>query len=463
MYTFIFYGIIIAIFISLFFNIDFQKLKTVNFSDKQEEQITQIKRVEKAETYSYTDRIKRWDFYLNEWFLKLASWEYSNAILEEENWEAYLKLAKTQITLWEFEKAESNLLTAIWLEQSEEMIETLIRLKIKQSNFKTAFDLIGKLEIWSENARYLKLILWLLNRDYETSLIELNEFLSESQDSNVKAKLMWIKDAFSEFESYKDWKNEHLELLIAKALSRAFEFEMSTKLTLQIVEAKWNYRDAWIILWYNYLRIWNIKKALANLQKAYELDSTKPETLFYLWLVYEDMWKKQFASDFYKKALAWSYEPRSHIIQKLAELSSENWDHQLAIQMYREMLSLNSSDIKNFYYPIEILINKIKDYGLALRFGQWAERRHPDNAFAYSLIWWTYIVNDDLKKAKESIQKSISMDSDIANNYLYAWIISERLWDIKTALRQYSIAYKKDLNWKIWREAVQRYNKILNN
>ena len=161
--------------------------------------------------------------------------------------------------------------------------------------------------------------------------------------------------------------------------------------------------------------------------------------------------------------MAWDYEPRSHIIQKLAELSSENWDDQLAIQMYREMLSLNSSDIQNFYYPIEILINKLQDYGLALRFWQWAVRRHPDNAFAHSLLWWTLLVNGKIEEAKKSLQVSIKKDNDIANNYLYAWMLSEKIWDINTALIQYSIAYKKDLNWKVWREAVKRYNSILNN
>ena len=463
MYTFIFYGIIIAIFLSLFFDIDLQKIRNFDFSENKVEEITQIKKIKKIEKYSYTDRIKRWDFYLQEWFLKLASWEYSNAIIEDNKPEAYLKLAKTQITLLEFEKAESNLLTAIWLEQSEEMIEVLIRLKIKQSNFKSAFDLINKLEIWSDNAQYLQLILWLLNRNFESSFDQLNALIAKTKNQNMKAKLLWIKDAFNEFNSYKDWKIEHLELLIAKALSRAYEFEISTKLTKQIVETKWNYRDAWIILWYNYLRIWDSQQSLKNLLRAYELDSTKPETLFYMWLVYEDIWKKRLASEYYKKALAWDYEPRSHIIQKLAELSSENWDDQLAIQMYREMLSLNSSDIQNFYYPIEILINKLQDYGLALRFWQWAVRRHPDNAFAHSLLWWTLLVNGKIEEAKKSLQVSIKKDNDIANNYLYAWMLSEKIWDINTALIQYSIAYKKDLNWKVWREAVKRYNSILNN
>jgi len=59
MYTFIFYGIIIAIFLSLFFDIDLQKIRNFDFSENKVEEITQIKKIKKIEKYSYTDRIKR--------------------------------------------------------------------------------------------------------------------------------------------------------------------------------------------------------------------------------------------------------------------------------------------------------------------------------------------------------------------------------------------------------------------
>ena len=463
MYTFIFYVIVVSIIVSLFFKYNSDFLKPANLA-KINKQIEKIEIVTKKTTvYSYDERINRWDYYLGEWFLDLASTEYSNALLEKVDPIAYKKLANTQILLWSFTKAETNLLSAIEIMSSDDLILDLIKLKVKLWDFNSATELIQKIEIPSYEKNYLIYILWLLWKDFETSRSDVEYLIWIMEDEYILNKLIIIQNAFFEFDSYRDWKPEHLELLIAKALSNIEEYEISLKLIRDVLEMKPAYRDAWIMLWYNNLRIWNDEIALMNFQKAYDLDSTKAETLFYLWLVNENLWKKVLASDYFKRSLDNEYEPRSHIIQHLAELSAENWDDELSVEMYREMLSLNSDDIRNFYYPINILINRLKDYETALKFAQWAERRHSDKAFTYSLLWWAYLVNDDVENSKLNIQKSIQMDSSIPNNYLYAWMLSEKIWDNIAALRQYSIAYRKDINWKIWRESVESYNELLKN
>jgi hypothetical protein len=50
------------------------------------------------------------------------------------------------------------------------------------------------------------------------------------------------------------------------------------------------------------------------------------------------------------------------------------------------MLSVNSEKIEYFLLPFEIAIEKQKDYKLALKIAEWANRRHSENALAKSIL-----------------------------------------------------------------------------
>jgi len=125
------------------------------------------------------------------------------------------------------------------------------------------------------------------------------------------------------------------------------------------------------------------------------------------------------------------------------------------------MLSENSEKIEYFLLPFDIAVEQQKDYKLALKIAQWAERRHPENALSNSILWYWYFLNWDLENAKKYLIKSWKLDKNLARNYLYAWEISVKEWQIANALKQFELAYKKDPNGKIWEMAIRFYNELI--
>lgn len=469
MYSLIFYGIVISIIFSLYVRINPNYLDWIkNFSLKSKTVLVEPELNEKIDTppekeYSAQERLQRWDKYYQEGFLELAINEYNSSLLSDRKAETYQKIAQIHLEMGALDDAEKNLLLAVSIENNTDYILDLVRVKIKQFKFKSAYDLLWRIKENSDKKRYLVFILELLNADFDASKNKLISTLPLISDLNIKTKLVVIKEAFDEYAVYKDSVKIHLQLLIAKALTRWFEFEISEKIIKDIFEVRGDYRDAWIISWYNNLRLWRLQFALDNLQKAYELDPTKAETQFYLWLVYDDMWKVYETKDYYEKALVNNYKPKSQVVQRLAQLAQKTWDYKLAVDSYKEMLTLNDKTVENFQLPIDILINHLHDYELANNFASWAVKVHPNEAFAYALQWYTLYYLWKLDEAKSIIVKSIWMDPKIPNNYYYAGLISKQEWNSQLALKQFEMAYKNDVHWDVWRKAIKEYNELLKN
>ena len=222
-----------------------------------------------------------------------------------------------------------------------------------------------------------------------------------------------------------------------------------------------DYRDARIVFAYNKIREWEPKKWLNVLIWAENIDPTKPEIQFYKAFAYEDLWDSIKAKHNFLTALKNWYEPKSQIYQKLAEIYYKEWDFKQSIDFYKKMLSENSSDVNYFLIPFEIAIDKQKNFKLALKIAQWANRRHPNNAISNSIVWYWYFLNWDDENAKIYLKKSFKLDKNLARNYLYAWEISMKEWNISIALKQFELAYKKDPNGKIWEKAIRFYNKLI--
>jgi len=470
MYIFIFYGLILSIVISLFFKFNPSVLETLkdNFEKEQKEEIVYIEEIEEIEKpihYNYKERIERWNFYLNQNFLELAATEYSAALLEEKTIEAYKRLYQTQKTLWDYDKAEKNLLSAFKMKKDDSLTLDLVKIKIHKDEFKSAQDLLKTIKTNSLEKDYINFILSILKLDknkIEKDIVVLLNKAKSKGDKNIEMKLMVVKTALDEFSTYKDWKDEHLFLLIAKALSNGYQFEISSQVSKLIIQKRPDYRDWWILMGYNKMRVWDIESALNSMKKAYELDPTNSDTQFYLAVIYEDLWKKELSQKFYENALKNWYKPKSQIYQKLAQVYYENENYKSSVEMYKNMLSKNSKNVDYFILPFDISVSKLKDYKLWFKIAEWAVRRHPKEAISYSILWYWYLLNWDLVKAKENIQNSLKIDPELARSYLYAWMVSEKKWDTFTAMKQYEMAQKKDKKWKVGLEAIKKYNNLIN-
>lgn len=469
MYIFVFYSLLTAIVVSLFFKFNTWIIDDLTAKFKKEPIIEEVIKVEETivevpKHYWYTERIERWDFYLKQNFLELAITEYDAALLEEKWFVAYERLYKAQTKLWQYKKAEKNLLSAYSLKKNDKIMIDLVKIKIHKNEFKSAYDLLKTIKTQNVEKDYINFtlnILKLNKKNIKSDIIPLLQKAKISWNINVEAKLKAIQSAIDEFWTYQDWKDEHLFLLIWKALSNGYQFEISNQIIKTILTRRPDYRDWWMLLWYNQLRMWKNKMALESMIKAYEVDPTSPDIQFYLAITHEALWDKKNTQIFYEDALKNWYEPKSQLYQKLAEVYAENKEYKNSVEMYKKMLSKNSKNINYFLLPFDMSIDNLNDYQLWLKIAKWAKISHPKNAISYSILWYAHFLNWNTEEAKKNIQKSIQIDQNLARSYLYAWMISEKNWDTFSAIKQYELAQKKDLKWKIWLLAIKKYNNLI--
>ena len=513
MYTKIFYFLLLAIIFSLFtkFNPNFfSQLEknfyelTKNFSTEKKnisdekkilEEWKKIKIAEKSLDKDFLEKYKifeeRWDFYASQNFIELAINEYNKSILEIEKWENYAnknvknlqklwkilndflnakkrileKLYKNQNLIWDYKKAEKNILNLVAIFPDEKFLFELIRNKMNQKDLEKAQLILNRIKNKNYKYYYFDFIFNLNpNEDVETlekKFDNVKNLVEKSWDTNYILKVLAINNALEEYKTYRDSPKIHLYTLIAKALTNSFEFEISNKILWEVLKIREDYRDARIIFAYNKIREWEPKKWLNILIWAENIDPTKPDIQFYKAFAYQDLWDLVKAKHNFLIALKNWFEPKSQIYQKLAEISFKEKKYWDAIDFYKKMLGENSEKIEYFLLPFEISVENQKDFKLALKIAQWAQRRHSESALANSIVWYWYFLNWDIENAKNALKKAFELDPNLARNYLYAWEISMKEWNTAIALKQFEIAYKKNPNWKIWKKAIRFYNKLI--
>jgi len=487
MYIFVFYTLLISIFFSLFvkFNPDFLEKFSENFLNDEKNISNEEKNFSEElknskEIFSFEDFENRWDFYSEQNFIELAINEYNRSILEikkieeenndlqkfsEEKKRVFEKLYKNQNLIWDFKKAEKNILNLVSISSNEDFLFDLIRNKINQKELEKAQLILNRVKNKNYKFYYFDFI---LNLDVKEDIKVLEKKFKILKNStlknwnpNYKSKITVLDNSIEEYKTYRDSQRIHLYTLIWKALTNSFEFEVSNKILWEVLREREDYRDARIVFAYNKIRQWETEKWLNILIWAENIDPTKSEIQFYKAIAYEDLTDFTKSKHNFLTALKNWYEPKSQIYQKLAEIYFKEWDFKESIEFYKKMLSVNSENIDYFLLPFDIATEKQKDVKLALKIAQWADRRHSSNALAKSILWYWYFLNWDLEKAKEELKKSFELDKNLSRNYLYAWEISVKEWNTSSALKQFELAYKKDPNWKVWEKAIKFYNELL--
>jgi tetratricopeptide (TPR) repeat protein len=236
---------------------------------------------------------------------------------------------------------------------------------------------------------------------------------------------------------------------------------MSKNLLWDILKEKRDYRDAWIILGYSYLKLEAFNEAIDALEEAKRQDPEKPETLFYLGLAYAGNGQLSEAIDILELALSNGYEPSIHVEQKLAELYFQSEDYEKASKKYEDVISLNPSDINYFIRPIYIYIDKLQNPEKALSLAEKANLHHPDNAMSYNLLGWAYVANHDFINAKKNLEKSLELNESFDAPYLNMGWMYEKQGNYERAKLFYKKAFDVGTNSPVADLAAERYNALI--
>jgi tetratricopeptide (TPR) repeat protein len=436
-----------------FFRID---LQWISFLETKQEVVIETKEVILEDQYNYSERIQRGDSYLDQGFAELAQDEYLKALKQDnKNLPAYIKLAYTQEVLKNFKGALYNLRQAEKLENTLAIQIAIVKNLIHISDFTAAEKILRLYEKPSSEMQYLLDILQLLKVEYwnqETQTVLEGEFL----------KYKRIQEAFDSFAVYQGGQKIFLQTLIVKALIDNADYEVALSLVDMILTQRSDYRDAWIMQGYAYLQLEDFVKSKKSLEKAYDLDTAKPETQYFLGIALEEMQQKNKALEFYHLAYKNGYEPKVHVIQKIANLSLEFGYYKEAYKLYEEKLVLSNTDIDSYVRPISIALINLSDTAKAENLAEWSRKVFPNEAQSYNLSAWVEIEKGDLLRAQSFLNQSFSFNKNFAPAYYNQGRIYEIQGNNEKALENYEKAYKNNkVGDNISEIAAQSYNRLL--
>ena len=230
---------------------------------------------------------------------------------------------------------------------------------------------------------------------------------------------------------------------------------------MNILSERSDYRDALIMLGYTYIQLNNYLLAQDHLLRAYDLDTSKPETQFLLGIAYDELKDKSRALEFYQLSLKNGYVPRIHVLQKVIDLSVHFGYYQEAYVLYQELLKESAPSPDLFIQPIWIALSKLQDLEKAYEMADWAEKLFPQAAQTYNLKGWISIEKNELKEAQAYIRQALVLDPQLAAAHYNQGRIFERKHEKAKSLKSYEKAYQLDKDGGIGNAAMQSYNRLI--
>lgn len=229
-------------------------------------------------------------------------------------------------------------------------------------------------------------------------------------------------DAFNTFEFYSEAEQVFLQLLLAKSLAQNHQFESAIPLLFDIITQKNNYRDAWIVLGYCYLATNKPQDAIDSFLKAKALDSTKPETLFYLGLAYFSANDLKHAEGYLKQADKAGYTPKDQLNLKLGDIYLIQQEFQKSAQSYEKVIAANPGNLDIFIRAIWLNIEKLNTPINAIALANIAVKYHPDQAMSYNLVGWANTAAGNYDLAEKYLTQALNLQPNFDAAFLnFGW------------------------------------------
>src|SRR3989339_362269 len=148
---------------------------------------------------------------------------------------------------------------------------------IKANHINIAADLINHLTISDGETLFYKGLILSLQKQYDDSINAFREAKNKSNNAILSAKIQNFIDSYNEFSSTQSGQETYQQALLSKDLIKENFYVPAVELLKSIIRKKYDYRDAWIMLGYSYLKLEQYQSSVEALQTALDLDPTKPE------------------------------------------------------------------------------------------------------------------------------------------------------------------------------------------
>ncbi|MBN1494566.1 tetratricopeptide repeat protein [Candidatus Peregrinibacteria bacterium] len=412
---------------------------------------------------SYDELIKKGNLYYEKGFYNLAVDSYTQASnANPSKIEPLIRMGELQLILGNYE--QTKLMGERIVKLNPQTVQGKIisaKANIGLEAFQEAKNIIDAVMSDEPEVAYLQGELALFTGEYERGRGLLNTVIQNNTNQNVTANAQKFIDAMNEFDTYSAGVHEHLKVLISKAYVLVDEPIMAKELLWNVVRTNREYRDAWIILGYSYLKIKKFQDAVDALTEAKRQDPENPQTLFYLGLAYAGADKTDEAIKELELAEKNGYEPKIHVEQKLAELYFQKEEYEKANNKYENVISLNPTDVDYFVRPLWVYIDKLNQPTKAVKLAEKALLHNPNDPMSFNLIGWAQVADNDFINAKKNLEKAIALNEKFNAPYLNLGWMFERQGNFNKAKEYYKKAYNLGTGDAVGDLAAQRYNALL--
>lgn len=439
------------------------------FQPKQERTLPLLPQANEPEeelNLSYTERLEKGDYYFERGFLTFASNEYVRAAnLEPQRIDPYLKLVNTHFELRNYKKALSNAELALQINPNHPEVRfDMIRIYIKLSDFDTAKNLLDQHPVQvpaSADVLYYQGLLNALFGNHELAQKNLKEAQTASSDAQLSSNITTILEAYQEFSFTQAAEDLYLSELLARGFNKISEYEMAVHLLKEVLRARGDLRDGWILLGFAYLNLEKYQFALTAFEKAYSLDAEWPTTQYFLGVAHKELSHFKDSILFFNFALSNDFEPKLVIYRHLADLYFETQDYEKSADAYEKVLELSKNDVTSFVRPVWLYLDFVDKPEKALKLAETAALTFPDSAMSYNLLGWSYAGLHDDEKAEKNLKKAIELDPNLAAAHYNLGNLYQQQNRDQMALDAFQSAYHLDSSGSIGNLAAQAYNELL--
>lgn len=414
-------------------------------------------------TETYTSIIYKGDQYFEKEFYDEALQEYQKALtISPESTEALYKTGKSYLSTSSPEKARSYFEKVKEFSPTIEADVLIARTYLNERNVEQAKKIFDSLDYANDEVKFYRAILSVLYKDHDTAKEIFTELTKEDSlaSKEIKERSTIFLNTYRSIDETKGIKQQHSDTLLAKAIVDSNEYDAAIPLLFNAINSQGDYRDAWILLGYSYLKTNKIQDALDAFLQAKTLDPNKPQTLFFLGIVYALEDRLDDAVFYLKKAETAGFEPLVQVEQRLADIYLLQQKYDEAITSYDKVISLNPEDISIFTKTVWICIEKSNKAEKALYFGEKVVAAHPEEAMSYNLRGWGFVAYGNYERGAEDLNKALSLDPKLASAYLnFGWML-EKQGDAEKAKEYYKKAYALEIGSSVSNLAAIRFNNI---
>ncbi len=451
---------------------------------------------------SYIGRVHDIEQMIDHDYYDLASLEAAAAIRQKPNlFKPYDLLGEIYVRTQNLEKL-GNLITEMETKfPNEEKVKVFkVRKLITEENFGEALNTIRAIPEPTPEIKFYKSILLALQNSHteaQKTLEELvkvpvgevelkvekskvveeavvddtvdnTEEMSEEVESEFfvthafSQKIKDLVQAYSDFEEYAEGDNPHLFAKISKVLAENNEAVFAKKFADIAIKEDISYIDAWILRGYANFLLKHKQEAVDDLRHAYELDSIRPETHYFLALALLENGEDAEATLFFEKSLEHDFEFSDEVRWRLIELFTKAEKFDRVIELYRELLD-EESDPKEFVNALNLSINILQKPEFALEITESLIENKSDDVFTINIHAWALIANKKFHDAEQWLDIARKLEVDNPRTYLNYGLLYEEQAKFSQAKEFYKKAYQLGQNAgqiSITNLAGDRYNEL---